>query len=141
MSGNTDLTPIGFTAYVETKRTYNIFEPVIFETTLSNIGNAYDSHSSIFTCPVTGVYVITVSVTGRPGTVSDVNIMQDNQWLVSAYADSAADHISAATMTAVVECTSGQRIWVESAQLSTTYGDHVAYWRSTAFSGFLLNAY
>ena len=37
---------------------------VLFDHVLTNMGNAYHAHSGIFTAPVNGVYVISVTIAG-----------------------------------------------------------------------------
>lgn len=135
----TEVPAVGFTAYVSAGRRYSTNEPVIFDTILFNIGDAFDPISSIFTCPVTGVYVVTVSVASYSSGYAQVIIVKEGQKQTGVFADDVSGQISAASTSAVTACIAGERVWVESTAGATSIRANVDV-RDTSFSVFLLNA-
>lgn len=76
-SCSTPVTPIGFTASLShTKASestngtfgYTNRQTVIFDSVITNMGDAYDPYTGIFSCQVTGVYVMMISLTSRANT-------------------------------------------------------------------------
>ena len=57
---STSYDPVGFTAYTDTYHTCD--NSVNFEGVITNVGGAYDTVGSSFTCPYRGVYMFSVSV-------------------------------------------------------------------------------
>jgi len=42
-------------------------QTIVFDRVVTNVGNAYNSHVGVFTAPVSGIYVFSVSLLGYPG--------------------------------------------------------------------------
>ena len=137
-----ELGPVGFTAYASTSRTYGSYDPVIFDGVLSNFGDAYDGISSTFTCPVTGVYVISLTLTSATGDYAQAQITKESSSMLAAYADNDEASFNVAAVTSVFECSAGERVWVRTNASGSQrlYGSTGVFQR-TGFSGFLLNAY
>ena len=144
-TGAETLGPIGFTTYAAQTRVYDNYRPIIFDGVLFNSGASYDPISSMFTCPVTGVYVISLAVFAETPTYHvRVNIRIEEGANLAAYADNEDFTASTASVTAVIECDAGQRVWVATESGSNSHNlfgtDHPNQLR-TSFSGFLLHAY
>ena len=137
-----ELGPVGFTAYSSTSRAYGGHDPVIFDGVLANFGGAYDSISSTFTCPVTGVYVISLTLTSTVGEQAQAQITKESSRMLAALADNDEASLNVAAVTSVFECGAGERVWVRTDANSPqgVYGSTGDGLR-TGFSGFLLNAY
>ena len=135
------LGPVAFTAYANATRDYDDHQPVVFNYVLSQFGDAYNPVSSTFTCPVAGVYVISVTVTTATNKEMRCQIMLESSLRLSAFGGNDESSFNSASTTEVVECGAGERIWTRSYSTGNTmYGQgNVA--RRSSFSGFLLHAY
>ena len=91
----------------------NQWEPVIFDDVISNFGSAFEPQSSIFTCPVTGVYMFGVNLMTPVNDSAQVHLNIDNERLFNVLADDAFDVYSTGTNFAFVSCSQGQSVWVE----------------------------
>ena len=92
----------------------------------------------MFTCPVSGIYVITVSVTSVIGYNVDVQIMRENVIDVAAFADNDESVQTAATTTSVMSCDAGERIWIRTDSSTSRIHGHGSTNRHTSIAGFLL---
>ena len=108
---------------------------------LSNFGGGYDPVSSMFTCPVSGVYVISLTVMSPPGTnFIQGQVMKETEIYTSTLADDHSDAYTSSSTTSVLRCEAGERIWVRSDnENSVMYGSGAQHRLSTV-SGFLLYA-
>ena len=73
-----------FSVRLDDERTYDTNDKVIFDYVISNVGNAYDNVTGIFTAPYDGTYELTLTNIGLGKTVT--NIMWPGGWLCQAYA-------------------------------------------------------
>ncbi|XP_022100030.1 collagen alpha-1(X) chain-like [Acanthaster planci] len=69
---------VAFTVYLSSHFTGNSGDTVIFDNIRTNVGDAYDSETGVFTCSVAGVYFFSVTVMGlvdgpRPDAILVVN--------------------------------------------------------------------
>ena len=137
MSEDDVLGPVGFTAAANTTRQYLTYQPLLFQDVRTNIGGAYDDSSSVFTCPVTGVYVISVSVTSSINQTITGRIRIEKQTYVLASGD--IDPVSQNSGSAMVVeyCIQGENIWIESGtnEFHETHGNSPS---RSSFSAFLL---
>ena len=108
-----DVPVVAFTAGTSDIRTYDIDDPVIFDDVLTNVGDAYDAKSSVFTCPVTGVYLFTMTLLPGVDEVAEAIIYKENGVVSKVYASRSPDRHSQATNLSFVSCTKGQRVWVK----------------------------
>ena len=93
----------------------------------------------MFTCPVSGVYVISVTVTSDVGSIARGRIVKESTTSLGAFADNDGSVRNVASVTSVLECSHGERVWVRSefSGVDVINGDY----QRTGFSGFLLYAY
>lgn len=136
--------PSGFTAHPSADITYADGDIIEFDVAISNIGEDYDTETSSYTCPNNGVYVFAVTVTPYSSDTIQANVVHEGNILTSAvsYAySSGATYYNQGSSMAVMECSTGEKVWVEcafsSGNVLESGGDPVY----SSFSGFLLQAY
>ena len=96
-------------------RQYEVDQLILFEGIVSNYGGHYHADQSVFICPYSATYVFYVSVSTVIGTRSmHVNLMMEDVYIISTLADDQSDEYGNASTMAVVHCTEGNRVWVES---------------------------
>jgi hypothetical protein len=66
LSDNFENGPVAFSSYV-TNYQSNVAEhkTIRFDSAVLNDGNAYNNHTGIFTCPVSGVYLVSFFIADR----------------------------------------------------------------------------
>ena len=131
---------MAFTAYADATRTYGEAQTVIFNRIQSSFGDAYEPVSSMFTCPVTGVYVIYLTVTSSVGNEFQALIYHEVSYSMAVWPDNDVDTRNTGSSTVVRDCDAGQRIWIRSQINGEMYG-HPYGNRLSSFSVFLLYAY
>ena len=133
---------MAFTAYPNASRDYDDHQPVVFNYVLSQFGDAYNPVSSTFTCPVAGVYVISVTATTTPYYVIRCQIMWESSIRLNALGDSAEANVwDSGAVTQIIECNAGERIWARSDLTGNRLSSAESSARWSSFSGFLLHAY
>ena len=139
--GPTELPPVGFTAFPDVTRLYSEREAVLFREVTFNSGDAFDADTSAFTCPTFGVYIFTLVYTQR-ATSARLHIMKETDVLFTLVADQshavAAPTWSTSSGTVVVQCDSGQRVWVQSNTSGQVFSQNNRL-KHTVFVGFLLS--
>nr|XP_028601691.1 caprin-2 isoform X11 [Podarcis muralis] len=110
-------------------------QPITFDSLLHNLGEAFNIHLGRFSCPVNGTYVFLFSMLKLAVNVPlYVNLMKNEEILVSAYAnDGAPDHETASNH-AVLQLFQGDQIWLR-LHRGAIYGSS---WKYSTFSGFVL---
>ena len=130
---------IAFTvAHAETK-TYLRDERLEFPVVITNEGGGYSPSQNEFLCPVTGLYLFTVTVTrNRESNNAIVDIVMDDELLVTVFAASSSNAGTSAMV--FIRCQSGQRVYAQCTGLqSCTIRSETDGWeRSTTFSGLLI---
>lgn len=108
-------------------------EQVIFNLTLSNLGNHYDTDNGVFLVPYTGVYLFTLST--YSSTTEDfaaIYIKQNDKSIINARN---ADDSRGTTNSALIECNAGDEIWL----MATYDGNlHTATGKQNTFTGVLI---
>lgn len=74
------MTPVSFTAYLSASTAVSSGQTVIFDRTVTNIGDAYNTSTDIFTFPITGVYVVMLNILSRSGEEARVAIQKEWAW-------------------------------------------------------------
>ena len=133
---------VAFSAYDTVSRYYDQYEAVVFDGNFTNFGGGYDPVSSMFTCPVSGVYVVSVTFTTYDERYAYGSITHEGMVLHGAYADDGARTRSSAATVSVFECTAGDRVWVRTGASTShrTHGGADYLDNTSGFSGFLLYA-
>ncbi|KAM4711702.1 caprin-2 isoform 2-T2 [Anableps anableps] len=113
----------------------NLDQPIVFDQLHSNLGEMYDTHIGRFTCPVNGTYVFIFHILKLAINVPlYVNLMRNEEVMVSAYAnDGAPDHETASNH-AILPLFQGDQVWLR-LHRGAIYG---STWKYSTFSGFLL---
>ncbi|XP_008303365.1 caprin-2, partial [Stegastes partitus] len=113
----------------------NLDQPIVFDQLHSNLGEMYDTHIGRFTCPVNGTYVFIFHILKLAINVPlYINLMRNEEVMVSAYAnDGAPDHETASNL-AILPLFQGDQVWLR-LHRGAIYG---STWKYSTFSGFLL---
>ncbi|XP_076153614.1 caprin-2 [Alosa pseudoharengus] len=121
-------------------RTFNfapgtLDQPIAFDLLHSNVGEMFDMPSGRFTCPVSGTYVFIFHILKLAVNVPlYINLMRNEEVVVSGYAnDGAPDHETASNH-AVLQLYQGDQVWLR-LHRGAIYGSS---WKYSTFSGFLL---
>ncbi|KAL6092553.1 hypothetical protein STEG23_030506 [Scotinomys teguina] len=110
-------------------------QPIVFDLLLNNLGETFDLQLGRFNCPVNGTYVFIFHMLKLAVNVPlYVNLMKNEEVLVSAYAnDGAPDHETASNH-AILQLLQGDQIWLR-LHRGAIYGSS---WKYSTFSGYLL---
>ncbi|XP_047429504.1 complement C1q tumor necrosis factor-related protein 3-like [Mugil cephalus] len=106
--------------------------PLVFRRVTTNIGNAYDPDTGVFTVPVRGLYYL--SFTGVVGNSGSLNAaLLKNDQVMFAIFNTGGKH-SSATNSMTLELQEGDRVWI------TMWHQHSIFDQSrlSTFSGFLV---
>ena len=131
--------PVAFTAYASRTRDFVLGSIVTFDDVITNVGGHYTTTNSTFVCPRDGIYVFAVSIMSGYERFMYAELRVNDVSTFTVFADEAGGY-SAASKSAVVECSAGQRVLVRSP--SSTSGQMYSDpdFRYSTFSGFLLVA-
>ncbi|XP_038624528.1 caprin-2 isoform X2 [Tachyglossus aculeatus] len=110
-------------------------QPIVFDLLLNNLGETFDLQLGRFNCPVDGTYVFIFHMLKLAVNVPlYVNLMKNEEVLVSAYAnDGAPDHETASNH-AILQLFRGDQVWLR-LHRGAVYGSS---WKYSTFSGYLL---
>ncbi|KAJ8249745.1 hypothetical protein COCON_G00229610 [Conger conger] len=110
-------------------------QTIVFDLLHSNLGDTFDMHLGRFLCPVDGTYAFFFHILKLAINVPlYVNLMRNEEVMVSAYAnDGAPDHETASNH-AVLQLYQGDRVWLR-LHRGAIYGSS---WKYSTFSGYLL---
>ncbi|XP_039767163.1 caprin-2 isoform X3 [Ornithorhynchus anatinus] len=110
-------------------------QPIVFDLLLNNLGETFDLQLGRFNCPVNGTYVFIFHMLKLAVNVPlYVNLMKNEEVLVSAYAnDGAPDHETASNH-AILQLYQGDQVWLR-LHRGAVYGSS---WKYSTFSGYLL---
>lgn len=125
---------VGFTASRHTGSTVHENGIIIFETTITNAGSAYNPASGIFQAPISGLYVFFYDIEcSKNNGDTNVELVRDGARTgVQAYCHGLGDYDNSSTM-GVLHLGAGDTVWLRLYDVdSRTFGG------KTLFSGFLL---
>jgi hypothetical protein len=109
---------------------------IIFDEVQTNIGNAYNGKSGIFSCRSPGVYVFYWVVTNKDATWMDSQLVVNGEERSQAFSD-AGNHndYAVASNVVVTELKSGDLVWI---RCGTWHNGKLGGQRRTSFSGWKL---
>ena len=110
---------------------------IVYDTAITNVGNAYDHETGFFTAPVSGTYAFFVNCMAVVGTSEETYVEVDGTIVAGCYSwrPNGSPIEQGATM-ATVHLQAGQRVWVR--LLEDAENVRGGLWNT--FSGFLLQA-
>lgn len=108
-----DETLVGFTASkVNSEPAYVIEEPLIFESTLTNPGGAFDPSTGSFTCPVVGIYLVSITVQRYDATAISLDVLRTTFPIMQLFDSGAENEDAVINMSALTQCFPGEEIVV-----------------------------
>ncbi|XP_052771228.1 complement C1q tumor necrosis factor-related protein 3-like [Mya arenaria] len=113
-------------------------QTILFDNVITNVGNAYDPNSGMFTAPVDGVYVFTAVLMVNSNHAEYLELISGGVKITDVYAD--AHNINAHVSTSktwVLELTAGTRVWLRTTAYENESQIHGN--SHSMFSGFLLS--
>ena len=57
------LQAVAFSAYASARQTYSDNDVVVFDNVITNVGGGYSTDTNRFTCPVEGLYLLSLTLT------------------------------------------------------------------------------
>ena len=140
LSGSTDQVIVGFSVNPSDIRYYTCpdYETAIFDTVITDTANSFDALASRFTCPVTGVYMFTLTILNVDSYYArcDIMIESSQKAIVTSFDGLSTHNNNEASNSVIEECQAGQHAWVRP-YCSDDYG--VMSGRYVVFSGFLIH--
>ncbi|XP_072231733.1 complement C1q-like protein 2 [Leuresthes tenuis] len=113
---------------------FNTFTTLVFRHVVTNIGNAYNDHTGIFTAPVKGAYHFEWYVSGQGGPTSGAALVRNGERIFLAYEHQRYQFASSSNgATLLLE--SGDQVFVQQWHHSRIYDNQNHH---TTFSGRLL---
>ena len=100
-----------FSAHANDDRDYNENDVVIFDGVILNSGESYLQSSSVFLCPVDGIYMFSINLITRLGQDMLCRIKRNNYTRASVTARGETE--STGSNFLVMECLEGDKVWVE----------------------------
>ena len=103
---------VAFTAIATTERYYGKDDIVLFDAAVSNFGGHYNTVTSTFVCPYSGVYLFSISVYSIEGVTLYLEFMKNNAVMIDIMSyDETIGSNSGAVF--ILECEVGDIIWVK----------------------------
>ena len=130
---------MAFTAYLDKTLTHlGINHKIPFDKVLLNEGNAFNTHTGIFLCPQSGVYLFSFSIESNNHGPIVVKLVVDGKNQLYVITDGSGGHFQTAGATSIVRLTSGQSVWVANYNFNDVTLTNYNSFRYTSFSGVLL---
>ena len=98
---------------------------LVFDEIVTNVGNAYNKFTGVFAVPITGLYVLTVTLSGSPSSQVPLEFVRNNDVLGSIQLFSASisvDTNPTVSTTIVVSLTKGDSCFLRTSSKYTTNG-------------------
>ncbi|CAM4533647.1 hypothetical protein PO909_025060 [Leuciscus waleckii] len=141
-SKNEERAKVAFSASLsesERPRFYGPFteeSTLVYNNTFTNIGNAYDTNTGIFTAPVKGVYFFIFVVFNAGGESTGVRLLKNDNFVVAASDNPPGRDTEDTTInSASLLLERGDRIYLQLMKTRRIYTDS---WKRNTFSGHLL---
>ncbi|CAG2188113.1 COL8A [Mytilus edulis] len=115
---------------------------IVFDHSILNIGNNYNSRNGVFVAPIPGLYHFAVEITALPqstGHVLHVRIMKNNEPVAVTFMDGNTNLFLRGTASVVLQLNTGDDVWCKTESI---WGSNIINGGSTlsTFSGFLIQA-
>ncbi|XP_077979670.1 complement C1q-like protein 2 [Glandiceps talaboti] len=108
---------------------------IMFSKVYSNLGGGYDQSTGKFTCPVSGVYMLSMSLLRDTASNLFACMMKNDEKLPCVYVAHTADRsYGAGSNSVIVDAQEGDEIWVK---LQGNYAVHSNVNEYTTFTGYL----
>ena len=128
---------IVFNAHSVTNRSPPTYQPLVFTTVISNIGNSYSSSTGKFTAPVNGTYIFTVQLCVVNDYGAYFSLVLDGTTVTNFY-DYDHDSTTTSSTTVPLFLKQGQKVWVTPTNsCSSCIYDYTWCWNR--FSGSLIH--
>ncbi|XP_045169900.1 collagen alpha-1(X) chain-like [Mercenaria mercenaria] len=132
---------VAFTAVISPSDLTNLNagQPIIFDRTITNMANAYDTSSGIFTAPIRGVYIFNMGIMVEPGENEYLQFVKDGAHVMYNYihASGGLDDVSS-SRTVVMELENGNQVWIRTTKSATHGSGNLHGNEFSTFSGWLL---
>lgn len=109
-------------------------QSIPFDRVLTNIGNAYHSTSGIFIAPVTGIYVLSLTMLSFGDAQASYRLLMNGSVVVPIYHQPATGGYDSASATVVLQLAQGDDVRVA----NNIVNNHVHGNNLSFFAGFLL---
>ena len=129
---------IAFSARLDTQDvTVHAGQYIPFDQIVTNIGNAFHSHSKVFIAPVSGVYVFSVSVISEDNHFIEADLVKNDGRVARVFGYGSPGEVkSQGSVTTVIELISNDEVAVKHMLPQSTVLHGNGY---TSFSGYLLS--
>ena len=134
-------TVVGFTAYLDHSIEHlQMNQPVIFDKTLFNEGNSYNSQNGVFTCPLDGVYLFFFDLSTINVSQIVAKLVVNNINTVDAISDTiSVNHEAQGSNLAILRLTKGSHVWVANYRWNNQSVKSSHYSHFATFSGLLID--
>ncbi|XP_013391381.1 complement C1q-like protein 4 [Lingula anatina] len=137
--GNPDSPRVAFSAALEHSRVVKTSDVLNFEKVITNVGNAYNAMSGRFTCPFSGSYfftaTISTSTTGERIAAELRRSTQPDAFLMYVLAASHDDH-NTGSNSVITRCEKGETVHLQAIHVT---GPTPTLWYAwSTFSGYLI---
>ncbi|KAH9500395.1 Complement C1q tumor necrosis factor- protein 6 [Bulinus truncatus] len=126
-----------FSVGLKSEKDLRAGEYLLYDHVYTNIGNAYDINTGVFTCPVKGVYLILLNSLTQKVNEAWLEVYRNNNYIMSVYGQHDPINISASN-SVIVELNQGDRLYVKSRRSSGVYGKADDIY--CTFSGYLITS-
>ncbi|CAC5390098.1 C1QL [Mytilus coruscus] len=103
-------TMIAFTAALTHTLSLGYHQPVVYDTVISNVGNAFDARHGHFTVPVKGVYILAASILNKRGDEMTMEMVKNGIQLIALYGDSGSYSMGSQTIVTALEA--NDIVWI-----------------------------
>ena len=111
-------------------------QTIVFDKVITNVGNAYDNMTGIFTAPVRAVYVFEMTLMTDPGKNQFLELVQNGQHIIWNYGQ-AANQLDSSSRTVTVELAKGAKVWIRTKN-NASHGSGIVHgYTFSTFSGWL----
>ena len=130
---------VAFTAVVGSPEITNLGagQTIVFDKVITNVGNAYDNVTGVFTAPVKAVYVFEMTLMTDPGKYQYLELVQNGKHILFNYGQAAAGQLDSTSRTVTVELAKGVKVWIRTRK-TASHGSGIVHGHTfSTFSGWL----